>query len=260
MPAWKGPAAVSPALVHLLGGCLRVRASERWSMREVRDHAWFLNPKWDPCTVEEQESSPAAVAAASGGSSISEGLPSILTSGSANSTAGDGHASQPHPEAPDAWHSTGNRGTPASSAHPPLHSSSPTAAAGLSPSRRLSRLAGERPTSQARGLQARVDAVTSVSGQGSPLFTRHGSRQSFASSTSLSGSETAWHATASLSGQLGQPASPSAFPPDESPSPAGSQGKRRESPHLPPTGLHARRGRGGSADSQAGLRLSAARK
>lgn len=45
---WRWPAAMSPALVHLLQGCLRVDSSERWSMSDVVGHPWFSFPEWTP--------------------------------------------------------------------------------------------------------------------------------------------------------------------------------------------------------------------
>ena len=47
-PSWCWPDCFSPALVHLLGGCLRVREGERFSMEEVAAHPWFKNPSWVP--------------------------------------------------------------------------------------------------------------------------------------------------------------------------------------------------------------------
>ena len=46
--AWSWPSSFSAALVDLLGGCLKVRDSERLSMSEVMGHAWFRNPAWTP--------------------------------------------------------------------------------------------------------------------------------------------------------------------------------------------------------------------
>ncbi len=45
---WKWPQSFSPALVHLLRGCLAVRAVERPSMSQVLSHAWFRTPQWQP--------------------------------------------------------------------------------------------------------------------------------------------------------------------------------------------------------------------
>jgi len=59
-PSWCWPDCFSPALVHLLGGCLRVREGERFSMEEVAAHPWFKNPSWvPPCgaTLMSQSSS-----------------------------------------------------------------------------------------------------------------------------------------------------------------------------------------------------------
>ena len=50
---WAWPATFSPALVHLLSGCLRVRQEERLSMEEVVAHAWFRDPAWVPLPVVE---------------------------------------------------------------------------------------------------------------------------------------------------------------------------------------------------------------
>ena len=45
---WQWPAGFSPALVHLLGACLRFREEERPSMSQIAKHQWFLNPQWSP--------------------------------------------------------------------------------------------------------------------------------------------------------------------------------------------------------------------
>lgn len=45
---WAWPSHFSPALTHLLGGCLRLRPAERWTMAQVMAHPWFGNPGWNP--------------------------------------------------------------------------------------------------------------------------------------------------------------------------------------------------------------------
>ncbi len=46
--AWTWPRGFSPALIHLLRGCLAVRPSERFTMEQVKAHPWFENPRWVP--------------------------------------------------------------------------------------------------------------------------------------------------------------------------------------------------------------------
>ena len=46
--SWKWPTRMSPALKHLLLGCLAVRESERFNMQQVTEHPWFENPRWKP--------------------------------------------------------------------------------------------------------------------------------------------------------------------------------------------------------------------
>ena len=45
---WTWPRSFSPALIHLLRGCLAVRPQERFSMQQVKSHPWFANPRWVP--------------------------------------------------------------------------------------------------------------------------------------------------------------------------------------------------------------------
>jgi len=45
---WTWPRGFSPALIHLLRGCLAVRPQERFSMQQVKSHPWFENPRWVP--------------------------------------------------------------------------------------------------------------------------------------------------------------------------------------------------------------------
>ena len=45
---WRWSRSFSPALVHLLSGCLAVRPGERLSMEEVIAHPWFSTPRWVP--------------------------------------------------------------------------------------------------------------------------------------------------------------------------------------------------------------------
>ncbi len=45
---WQWPAGFAPALVHLLSGCLQFREAERFTMKDVVQHQWFLNPQWEP--------------------------------------------------------------------------------------------------------------------------------------------------------------------------------------------------------------------
>ena len=63
LPPWHWPQGMSPALAHLLGGCLAVRAEERLSMEEVKAHAWFANPEWSPPDTPPSASTAAASAA-----------------------------------------------------------------------------------------------------------------------------------------------------------------------------------------------------
>ena len=46
--SWAWPSLLSPALVHLLRGCLAVRESERFTMGQVLEHPWFTRPHWVP--------------------------------------------------------------------------------------------------------------------------------------------------------------------------------------------------------------------
>ncbi len=46
--AWSWPRGFSPALIHLLRGCLAVRPSERFTMEQVTSHPWFGDPSWSP--------------------------------------------------------------------------------------------------------------------------------------------------------------------------------------------------------------------
>lgn len=45
---WSWPASFPPSLRHLLLRCLRVNPRERWSMGQVLQHQWFIDPSWDP--------------------------------------------------------------------------------------------------------------------------------------------------------------------------------------------------------------------
>jgi len=63
-PAWKWPSRMSPALRHLLQGCLAVRQEERFSMQQVVDHPWFENPLWKPSAAV------VSVVASAGGRSV----------------------------------------------------------------------------------------------------------------------------------------------------------------------------------------------
>ena len=45
---WSWPRSFSPALKHLLRGCLAVRPEERFSMEQAKGHPWFGNPRWVP--------------------------------------------------------------------------------------------------------------------------------------------------------------------------------------------------------------------
>ena len=63
---WRWSRSFSPALVHLLSGCLAVRPGERFSMEEVISHPWFSTPRWVPGqadTTAGQKAHGAAVAA-----------------------------------------------------------------------------------------------------------------------------------------------------------------------------------------------------
>jgi serine/threonine protein kinase len=46
--SWGWPECFSPALVHLLSGCLRVRENERFTKEAVKTHPWFKDPTWVP--------------------------------------------------------------------------------------------------------------------------------------------------------------------------------------------------------------------
>ena len=46
--SWSWPDVVSPALQHLVTGCLRVRSEERFTMQQVLNHPWFSTPGWTP--------------------------------------------------------------------------------------------------------------------------------------------------------------------------------------------------------------------
>jgi len=45
---WDWPYFLSPALVHLLEGCMQVRPGDRMKMASIVDHPWFANPQWTP--------------------------------------------------------------------------------------------------------------------------------------------------------------------------------------------------------------------
>ncbi len=52
--SWSWPRGFSPALIHLLRGCLAVRPSERFTMEQVKSHPWFGNPMWIPTDSDTQ--------------------------------------------------------------------------------------------------------------------------------------------------------------------------------------------------------------
>jgi hypothetical protein len=45
---WSWPQGFSPALIHLLGGCLTVQSTQRFTMEQVKVHPWFGSPSWLP--------------------------------------------------------------------------------------------------------------------------------------------------------------------------------------------------------------------
>ncbi len=59
--SWKWPSRMSPALKHLLRGCLAVRESERLSMHQVLQHPWFENPRWRPAEDAQAVLAPSPV-------------------------------------------------------------------------------------------------------------------------------------------------------------------------------------------------------
>ncbi|CAE7359022.1 MAPKAPK5 [Symbiodinium sp. KB8] len=81
LPHWHWPQGMSPALAHLLGGCLAVRAEERLSMEEVKAHAWFTKPTWTPAvTLQLQEAVTEPPTSGAGSHSVATSSP--LESGS----------------------------------------------------------------------------------------------------------------------------------------------------------------------------------
>jgi len=66
---WKWPGSISAGLQHLLGRCLAVRASERYTVDNILKHPWFEDPTWQP----EQQGAAAFT------------LPPIATAGSSTS-------------------------------------------------------------------------------------------------------------------------------------------------------------------------------
>ncbi len=54
--SWAWPECFSPALTHLLAGCLRVRQRERLTMEQVVTHPWFKNPHWVPPSAKMESS------------------------------------------------------------------------------------------------------------------------------------------------------------------------------------------------------------
>ena len=47
---WDWPYFLSPALTHLLEGCMQVRPGDRMTMPQVVAHPWFANPQWNPAS------------------------------------------------------------------------------------------------------------------------------------------------------------------------------------------------------------------
>jgi len=63
-PPWAWPRGFSPALIHLLRGCLAVRPQERFSMQQVKSHPWFGDPRWVPTSQSATVGGAAAAATA----------------------------------------------------------------------------------------------------------------------------------------------------------------------------------------------------
>ena len=55
--SWSWPSSLSPALRDLLWRCLRVRVSERLTMKEVLAHPWFSHPNWEPSPTASPKAS-----------------------------------------------------------------------------------------------------------------------------------------------------------------------------------------------------------